>query len=494
MKKISLTILLLSFLNLSGCTTAPSHHSLQNVELPTLIPLREFIANTSTNFGYQLSPDGKMIAWLAVKGTRMTIHFREIHSQEVQIIDSHFKRDIFHFNWAQDSKTMFFSRDNHGDENYQIYSVNIEQADAQPVNVTNFNGGVRAAIVAIPRNDSDSILIEHNERDKSVFDLFRLNLKDGKLTKVAENDGDVIGWLIDDDGKLRGRYRKLDDHSKVLETQLPGSNKWQKVISWTIDERVDVVGFTEDAKEVWAISNKDTNLIGLVRITLANGKITPVYSEDDVDLDSVFISSVSHKPIVAVSMPGYPRTHFFNAEHKSELKKVKQGLEGYVTILSADNSERQLIVVISSEKSATHYLYNRNTGERQVLGEHHLAKYSSQLASVRPISFQSRDGLKLHGYLTTPKGVSGRQLPMVLKVHGGPLARDYYGLNITNQFLANRGYAVLQVNYRGSTGYGKEFVEAAMGEWGGKMHTDLLDGVNWAIDEGIADKIGRAHV
>ncbi|HHD56974.1 MAG TPA: S9 family peptidase [Desulfobulbaceae bacterium] len=221
---------------------------------------------------------------------------------------------------------------------------------------------------------------------------------------------------------------------------------------------------------------------------LNDGSTEHVYSEENVDLGMVYISQVTDKPLFAASMPDYPRIHFFDPAVQEEFDRMQMQYEGYIRFVSSDNAERTVIVNVFSDKVESYYLYQRDSGKMTLLGKDPLSRYASSLGTTTPVSFTSRDGLLINGYLTMPKGLEGKPAPMVLRVHGGPWARDRYGMDETIQFLANRGYAVLQVNYRGSAGYGKQFMEAGKGEFARKMHTDLIDGVNWAIEQGIADK------
>ena len=487
MKKLLSLLLFIFVFSLNGCSTAPTHKNLRSASLPKLIPLRDFVANTKSSYGYQVSPDGKKLAWLAVKGTKLAIHFKQINSNKVQTINTQSGKSVGNFNWAQDSRTLFYYEDTLGDENYHVFKVSIDKPNAKSVDLTPLKG-VRVFITKIPRNDPHHIYVSHNQRDKSVFDLYRLNLKTNQLTLIAKNPGDAEGVLIDDSGKLRARYRKLSDNRKSLESLSADGKHWKKVIDWDFEDSLRVLDFTPDSNSVWVISNIGVDKKSLYKMDIRTGKMQPVYAESDVDLDGVSISKVTKKPVYAASMPDYPRLHFFDAKLEAEFNRVKQKHDGYISVVSTDNAERTIVFFVSKEKKREYYLYNRDSGETSLIGKNPLAKHVSKLSDTKAISYKSRDGLTIHGYLTIPKGLEGKRVPMILQVHGGPWARDRYGPNHRIQFLANRGYAVLQVNYRGSTGYGKKFKQAAIREFAGKMHDDLIDGVNWAIKQGVADK------
>jgi dipeptidyl aminopeptidase/acylaminoacyl peptidase len=235
------------------------------------------------------------------------------------------------------------------------------------------------------------------------------------------------------------------------------------------------------------LSNRGRDKKTLARLDLATGKETVVYAHPEVDLDNVLISEVTREPLAATAMPGYPEIHFFDESLEAVRKVFAQDGPFGIRLTGLDDSERYATLSVYTDRKVEHYFYDRDRKTKELLGEHPLSRHAAELAPMEPVAIKSRDGLTLHGYLTRPQLDANRPLPMVLKVHGGPWARSRWGLDTTAQFLANRGYAVLNVNYRGSSGYGRAFTEAAVGEFAGKMHNDLVDAVDWAIREGIAD-------
>lgn len=470
----------------AGCVKGPTHSTLQNANLPDLIPLRKFFVNVETNFDYKVSPDGKKLAWLAVKNRRLTIYFRTLGKNDVRIIDSHSPRSIYRFAWAQDSRQMLYLQDQQGNENYHVYLVDTDHPDQPPVDLTPFEGA-RAWIHRIIRYDPENVLIRHNQRDKTVFDLYRVNLKTRKQTLIAQNPGDVVFWITDQEGNLRARIRQTATEKRILELWQPQQQKWKSLITWGLEDFVRFLGFTSDNEGMWLQSNRGRDRISLVRLELKDGEETLIYEDPQVDVMGVSISSHTKKPLVAASFPDYQRLHFFDSELEADLNIFREHEPVGLHIRSWDNQERLWIISAFTDKGVDYFLFNRDTRKKTLLGRHPIAGYSNLLSTVQPVSFKSRDGLTLHGYLTLPQGTSGKKVPMVLLVHGGPWIRDYWGYDSKVQFLANRGYGVLQINYRGSNGYGRAFKEAAVGEFAGKMHTDLIDGVQWAIKRGIAD-------
>lgn len=479
MKKILL--LLLMTLGLAGCASAPSHPALQAAaDLLKLLPVHEFVANTKSNGGYTISPDGKKIAWFGVHGFGPALLVKTVGQDQVTA----FKGIPIGLHWAQDSRRLFYLKDQGGNENFHVMMVDSEQAQAEPVDLTPYPG-IHAMIVRVIQADPAHILVAHNQRDKKLSDLYKINIDTRQQMLVAQNPGDAVNVVTDRAGKLVAVMRQSAD-----KTTLVNSDTQKEIIAWNSEETVDVLDVASDGRSVYLLSNRNRNLVGLTRLDLQTGQETPVYEEADADIEHVQISRVSRLPLLAASTPGYPKTHFLDARLQADLASLMTPALRALHILSMDDSERRMTLRIDEDGSTKFYLFDRGNGGKTLIGEAPNGAHAAQLASSQPITVQSRDGLPLHGYLTVPKGAKAERLPTVLLVHGGPWWRDHWdnGLGM-QQFLANRGYAVLQINYRGSTGYGRAFTEAGIGEFGGtgKMHDDLMDGVQWAVKQGIAD-------
>jgi dipeptidyl aminopeptidase/acylaminoacyl peptidase len=493
MKKLAhlLIVSIIFGITILSCATAPRHPSLRDAELPDLIPLRHLFVNIDTNFSYKVSPDGKVLAWIAVKNRRLTIFFKTIGKDGIGIINTHSPRSVYWFAWAQDSRQILYSQDQEGNENYHIYLADTDHPDQRPVDLTPF-ANTRARIHQIIRTDPEHVLISHNRRDKTVFDLHRINLNTREQTLIVKNPGDVLSWITDQEGNLRARIRKTTEEERILEVLYHPHNIWKNIIMWDLEDSVHFLSFTHDNKGMWMMSNRGRDRISLVRLDLETGKETLIYEDPQVDLGKVPLSYLKKEPLLATSYPDYQRLHFFDSELEADLNVFREHEPMGMSLNSWDNRERLLTISVFTDKGSYDYLFNRDTRKKILLGRDPIFSYIDFLSTVQPISFKSRDGLTLHGYLTLPKGTYEKRLPMVLLVHGGPWVRDYWAYKNnkykgTVQFLANRGYAVLQINYRGSSGYGRAFEEAAVDEFAGKMHTDLVDGVKWAIERGIAD-------
>jgi len=493
MKDICLMGMLSAVVMLAGCTIAPTSPALQSGTLAPLLPVRDFVANVDYNGQYRISPDGRKLAWMAVSGVREALFVKSLDSGDVTVVP--IKGD---FLWAQDSRHLLFFKDRKGDENYHVTALDLEHPDRAPRDLTPYER-TRAGVQRILRNDPGHVLIVHNHRDPKVFDLLKVNLASGHEEVLATNPGDVTRWLTDRNGTLWGRVRKTDD-DHVLELLEAGT--WRGMTRWGRFDFVAPMELTEDGRAVWMLSNLGRDRTALVRLDLRTGRETLAYQHPVTDVGAVWFSQRSREPLLAYVEPDYPHVKYFDTAMEADMAKfVPEGPHG-MRLSSLDDQDRRMTVEVFTDVGKKFYFYDRTTREKILLGESASARYLDVLAPVKPVQFRSRDGLTLHGYLTLPRGVAPVNLPTALLVHGGPWFRDTWGYdrytNRLGQFLANRGYAVLQVNYRGSSGYGRTFMEAAVGEFGARMQDDLLDGVNWLVGQKIADPqhigiIGRSY-
>ncbi|OIQ73881.1 prolyl tripeptidyl peptidase precursor [mine drainage metagenome] len=339
---------------------------------------------------------------------------------------------------------------------------------------------------------SADLLITNNQRDPKVFDLYHYTEATGKLKLLAQNPGDVVSWLTNAQGQLLGRVRKQDAFW-VYEKYSPDlSAPWQALFKVDYFDTVELLEVGADSRFVWALSNRGRDKLALVKINLANGQEDVVYADPRVDISQAFISPKTLQPLLLTLDPGYQELKAFDPGLQRALQRLQTQHPGHMrfTPTSMSRDENLITGTVTREDGGQHVLFNVSTGQLTVLGETTPSRIHaiSPLPRQIPLAFQSRDGLALHAYLTLPTGTSGKNLPTVLYVHGGPWARDVWNSgDAMPAFLANRGYAVLQVNYRGSSGYGRDFQEAAQGQFAAKMHDDLLDGVDHLVQQGITD-------
>jgi len=478
-----ITILLLSLL-VAACAVQPTHESLTGGALPPLLPVRDFVANTDYNGHYRISPDGKKLAWKAVAGTREEIFVRSIGQDDAHSLG--FGAQGYSFVWAQDSRRLLFIKDAGGNENFHLFRVNTDMPGEHPVDITPL-ANTRVAIQQIIEDDPAHILVIHNGRDKAVFDLYRLNLDSGEMELLYKNTEQVIRVVTDRQGRLRARVRQDDDY-RYLELPVPdgSATRWSVLTRWRRDDEVQVLKFNRDGDAVYMLSNRGRDKVALVRLDVVTGKESVVYAHPEVDVSAVQFDRRTLEPALAYTQPDYPQVKALDPRLHAALQALRKDGPAGIYVSSVDDARRLVTVDVNDDREVDFYLLDRRSGEASLLGRGATRAFADKLASMRPIRFQARDGLTLHGYLTLPV-TDKRPLPTVLLVHGGPFHRDIWQYNREAQFLANRGYAVLQVNYRGSNGYGRAFMQAAIGEFAGKVQDDLIDGVDWAVDQGIAD-------
>lgn len=466
---------------LAGCATQAVHPSLRSVDkLPPLIPVHDFVANRGSNFAYSISPDGSKLAWVAVKGVSLHFFIKDLRHGTVRALPA--GNFYGRFVWAQDSRHLLFSltlRNGY----YGWVSMDTAQATPKLWYFTP-SKGVRAFLVAQSIDKPMQVLVAHNQRDPSLFDLYRVDLRTFKQTLVAKNPGDVSQWLAGPRGNWVGCIVK---QGKAFALKLNRTGT-RLLYHWSQDDDVRFVSLADQGRRLYLLSNKGRDRTVLLEIDTASGAQQVVYAEPEVDIEDVYAEPLTGKPLLAYSDPDYPKAVRLDTTLPHSFGLVPNPkAPANLRIVSSDDAFRQLVLRRITDKDITYYLYDRKTRQATLIGVWPMDAYKPILADMRPIAFKSRDSVLLHGYLTLPKGVAPQHLPMVLLVHGGPWMRDTWRYDSYVQFLANRGYAVLQVNYRGSSGYGRHFQELAIGQFAGKMQDDLLDGVKWAIAQGIAD-------
>ncbi|MGB0983272.1 MAG: S9 family peptidase [Saprospiraceae bacterium] len=448
------------------------------------IPLKDFFKNAEKT-GYQLSPDGKHIAYLAPFESRMNIHVRPIDGTAETRVTSVEDRDISGFIWGSDSRILYM-RDFGGDENFHILATNIDGTNDN--DLTPFDG-VRAQFIDELEDDDDYIIVGLNKRNPQIFDPYRLNIETGALEMIAENPGNITSWMTDHDGKLRLAIATDGVNESILYRKTE-TDAFENVLTTNFKETLSPLFFTFDNQYIYAASNLGRDKTAIIQYDLVQNKeIEEIFSHPDVDVTDLSYSR-KNKKLTTISYNTWKRQYHFLSEKRAELQeKLQQQLQGEVVLVSKNKAEDVVLIRTYSDRSlGAYYIYDIKSDTLKKISEVSPWLKEEELAEMRPIKYQSRDGLTIHGYLTLPNGVEAKNLPIVVNPHGGPWVRDNWGFNPEVQFLANRGYAVLQMNYRSSTGYGKAFWEAGFGKWGLEMQDDITDGVQWLIDEGIANK------
>ena len=473
----------LSAVLLAGCASGPTHPALAGAQLPELVPVRDFVASRQSTGGYRVSPDGKRIAWFGTDGVVPAIWVQSIDGGDAKA----FRIRARAIRFSADSHWLGITADPTGDENTRIYAGPVEGPGTElrelmpaPRSVAHFAEAVDA---------SHDFIVTSNQRDKKVFDLYRVNPAGGAPVLLATNPGNVNWWGVDTTGQLRARAQIQGDQV-LLERPGAEPGSWVTVAERSRWDTLNIFGLHDEGRKAWALSNRGRDKLALVRLDLTTGSEEEWFASPDVDLDSVTLSRRTREPLLAHFMPGYPARKVFDPALDARLSALAGDKPAEVLVTSLDQTDKVLTVAVATDRGTRNYLL-RDGQEPRFLGANRLSLIAKDLAPTAPITYAARDGLTIHGYLTLPVGAAPQRLPTVLLVHGGPWARDRWGDGATSramqQFLANRGYAVLQVNYRGSSGYGRNHMEKARGEFAGRMHDDLVDGVRWAVERGVAD-------
>jgi dipeptidyl aminopeptidase/acylaminoacyl peptidase len=453
------------------------------------IPLEDFFRN-SERTNYKISPDGKYISYLAPWESRLNIFVQELATDKITQVTKQTEKDVFMYDWKGNNKILFL-QDTKGDENYKLYSVD---RDGNNLKLLTPPEKVRVDIIDELEEVDDYILIGMNSRIPQVFDVYKLNVNTGDTTMIATNPGNILGWVTDHKGNLRIALESDGVNSTILYRDTP-EQEFRKVITTNFRESISPLFFTFDNKMFYASSNLGRDKSAIVKFDPATGKeVEVIYENPDVDVEGLSFSKKRQVLTSASFAKDKAEFVFFDEISEKRYNRLKRDLSDYeITIPSADKEENMFLVRTYSDRSlGAYYIYNQETDELKKLADVSPWINEKELAPMKPISYTSRDGLTIHGYLTLPLGVEPKNLPVVVNVHGGPWARDYWTYNPEVQFLANRGFAVLQVNYRGSTGYGRKFWESSFKQWGKKMQDDVSDGVKWLIEQGIAnpEKVG----
>ncbi|MEK6337063.1 MAG: alpha/beta fold hydrolase [Acidobacteriota bacterium] len=465
--------------------------------LPPIIDRELFFGDPEIS-GAQISPDGKFIAFVKpFKGVRnIWVKRTEAPFDSAKPITADTTRPIPAYFWSEDGKYILFVQDKAGDENYLVYAVNPAEAPAagQDVpaarNLTDVKG-VRAGIVHVPRSEPDAIYVGLNDRDKAWHDLYKVKISTGERALIRKNTDRIVSWTFDRKDQLRLAARSTDNgDTEILRVDDKG---FTKVYSCNVFEACGPLQYHKDGQRVYFITNKGTG-IDLTRLELFNpvtGKEELVESDplNRVDLGDAHFSDLTDELVVTTYEDERQRLYWKDKGYEADYKLLQKKLPGKeIGLGSSTKNERLWLISAGSDvEPGERYLFNRDTKELTLQYRIRGKLNRDWLAPMTAIRYKSSDGLEIPAYLTLPKGVEPKNLPVVIFPHGGPWARDSWGYDTFAQFWANRGYAVLQPNFRGSTGYGKKFIDAGNKQWGDKMQDDITWGVKYLISQGIAD-------
>ena len=436
--------------------------------LPPLVP-RAVLFGNPEKASPEISPNGKYLAFRAARDCVMNVWVQAVGENSEPVPVTHdTTRPIRSYFWAENSRHIIYLQDAGGDENFHVFAVDVENPANPAVDLTPFPG-VRAAPIATDPNQPDVLLVSLNQRDPQVMDVWKISLSSGERTLVAQNPGNIVGWQADHDLRVRAAVaRHPDGTTDVLVRNDDEDTQWRTIISFPFGESGGPVAFSADNQSLYLLSNKNANTLGLYLADL-HGQMSLVCERPDVDLGGTLFHPTRHI-LQAVSFVRARREWVALDESVApDFAFLKTVAEGDFMIESRDQSDAIWIVgYVKSDGSPEYYRYDRAAKKAEKLFSAQPALDNYQLAPTVPLDIVARDGLTLPCYLTLPVGVRNENLPVVLLVHGGPWARDTWGYGPSVQWLANRGYGVLQMNFRGSTGFGKDFLNAGNRQWARK--------------------------
>lgn len=450
-----------------------------------LISLENFFKNPQKT-AYSLSPDATHLAFLAPYENRKNIFVQKIGSNEVWRVTNVTDRDLSAYAWANNDR-LIYVRDFAGDENFHLFSVTKEGKEEK--DLTPFDN-VRIEFIDELEQDENFMLIAMNKRNTQIFDPYRININTGELFLVAENPGNITQWFSNHEGKILAAIATDGVNGAILYREKE-DQQFKISIEYTFKDTIQPLFFDFHNKHiVYALSNLHRDKAAIVKFNLATGKEEAfIYGNEEVDISNLSYSSLRKVPTVISYITWKKQFHFLDATIEKLYTALATLLPSYeISITSHNKAENIFIVRTYSDRSlGAFYIYNSIENTLQLLSKVSPWLEEDKLSEMKPISYTTKDGFTIHAYLTLPKDIEAKNLPVIINPHGGPWHRDVWGFNPEVQFLANRGYAVLQMNFRGSTGYGRKFWEASFGQWGLKMQDDVTEGVQWLINQGIAD-------
>jgi dipeptidyl aminopeptidase/acylaminoacyl peptidase len=440
----------------------------------------------------RISPDGTRLAWIAPRNGVLNVWVAPIGGADgvdwtaAQAITEDADRGVRVFGWARDGRHVLYLQDVGGDENWRLYDVDLESMARR--DLTPFEG-IHANIIATSKRRPTEVLVGINADNPQLHDVYRLDLVTGTLVKEIANPG-YAGWVADEDLAVRCALEPLPDGAFDVLVRDSDPGDWRKLLTIPAEDATssDVVSFSGDGGSLLMISAAGSNTGRLTRVDLSTGAAEVLAEDPSADVTGAMLHPDTRDPQIVAILKDRMTYVVLDPSVQDDLKAIQALHPGDPVFAGRDDPDGTWLVGFTNDTGPVPYfMYDRASRTGRFLFEHQPALSGYELAPMEPFSYQARDGLEIHGYLTFPPGLGRSGLPAVLNVHGGPQARDSWGYDAEAQWLANRGYLCIQVNYRGSTGYGKAFVTAGDREWGGKMHDDLVDAVGYAVAQGWAD-------
>jgi dipeptidyl aminopeptidase/acylaminoacyl peptidase len=497
--------ILAAILCLASTTILAAEQKSANL-VPRLPPIldRELFFGNPEIAAEEISPDGKYVSFLKPWKDTRNIYVKAVDEpfSAARLLTTETKRPILGYFWTRDSRYILYVKDNDGDENFNLFAVDPAAKPAGDVpappsrDLTNLKG-VRVTIYDLPKHTPDIAYIGLNDRDKAWHDLYKLTISTGEKSLVRQNTERITAWVFDLEGQLRLATRSAENgDTEILRV---GSDKFTRIYSCTVFEECSPIRFRKDEQRVYLETNKGpkANLVSLALLDPATGQTELVETDPQNKVDfsrAMFSEATDELVATAYRDDQWVRRYFKDKDLAADYKWLQQKLPGkeLSTELRTLNEQIFLVNAASDTEPGETYLFDRKTHKLELQFKLRDNLPRQALATMQVIHYKSSDGLEIPAYVTLPKGTPAKNLPTLVIPHGGPWARDAWGFNPLAQFFANRGYVVLMPNFRGSTGYGKKFLDAGNDEWGGKMQDDITWGVKYLVSQGIADpkKIG----
>jgi dipeptidyl aminopeptidase/acylaminoacyl peptidase len=439
-----------------------------------------------------LSPDGARIAYLAPHEGTLSVWVRTLGADGTpgadRVVATDPQRPIRNAFWTPDGTRVLYLQDARGDENYHLFAADPDGHGA--VDLTPYDNTL-VQLQSLDLDRPDAILIAMNRRDPQLFDVYRLDPRTGETALDTQNPGGIAAFADDAEMIVRaGVIQHADASAEIVVRDVAGA-PWRTLARFdAADGTPELAGFTPDGASLLAITSADANAARLVRFDVATGARAELAGDPEYDVSEVFFSPRTKAPVAASIVRERVEWTVLDHAYEDDFAALAAQVPGDVRVESTDRDDRiWLVSSVVDAGSRSFWSYDRGTRRAAKIFAMRPSLDRYTLAPMTPIRYAARDGLTIHGYLTTPPGIPARDLPAVLLVHGGPWVRDTWGYNAYVQWLANRGYAVLQPNFRGSSGYGKAHLNAGDRAWAGAMHTDLLDAKDWLVAQGIADPV-----
>lgn len=481
LKKILLFALLVGTTGFAYCLMNQQNH----------IPLKVLLGNPTTA-SPKISPQGTHLSYIKPDGNNvLNVWVKTVDKNDDTMITSDNNKGIRDYFWCQDSQHILYLQDQEGDEKNHIYMTNI--ATKETIDLTPYEG-VKVEAIEHSKFHPNDLVFMMNKDNKFLFDAYKINLQTKKTTLMQKNLGNTLAFAITPNLNIKAVFEAREDGAFLLKVK-QNDESWKTEIVWEIEDsyQADVIQFSKDEKTVYTFDSRNRNTGALIAHNLDTGKETVIAEHPTSSITNTLIDSDTLQIQAYQTYTDRAQWNIIDPAIKDDFDTIAKLHRGDFNIVSRSNDQQTWIILFTEDTGpAVWYSYDRKTkeGKKLFYSRPELLKY--KLQPMNPIKFTARDGLEIHGYITYPENYQDKKSPLVVNVHGGPWARNRWGYNYEAQFFANRGYICLQVNYRGSLGYGKNFTNAGDKEYGGKMHTDVLDGAEWAKSTGFVDtsKVG----